>query len=66
MHTQIHKTHHILNLRGEAITFPLIVFFVINHGGYIQMSFCPRTPNILMGHNLLCRPPIEMKSEAKL
>jgi hypothetical protein len=27
-------------------TFPLIILFVINHGGYIQMSFCPMTPNL--------------------
>jgi len=33
-HTQIHKTHHGLDLK-EAITFPLIVFFVISHMGYI-------------------------------
>jgi hypothetical protein len=26
---------------GEATTFPLIVFFVISHRSYIQMSFCP-------------------------
>jgi hypothetical protein len=41
VHTQIHKTHHGSD-KGEATTFPLIVFSVINHGGYIQMSFCPR------------------------
>jgi hypothetical protein len=33
-HTRIHKTHHDLDL-GEATTFPLIVFSVISHGGYI-------------------------------
>jgi hypothetical protein len=38
-HTRTHKTHHGPDL-GEATTFPLIVFFVISHGGYIQMSFC--------------------------
>jgi hypothetical protein len=47
MHTQIHKTHHGSNL-GEATTFPFIVFFVINHRGYTQMSFCPRTPKMGM------------------
>ncbi len=31
---------------GEAITFPLILFFVINHGGCIQMSFCLKTPKL--------------------
>ncbi len=47
-HTQIHKickTHHGPNLE-EATTFPLIIFFVINHGDYIQMSFCPRIPKL--------------------
>jgi len=42
MHTWIHNIHHNLDL-GETITFPLIVFIVISHGGYIQISFCPRT-----------------------
>jgi ribosome assembly protein YihI (activator of Der GTPase) len=36
-HTRIHKTHHDPDL-GEATTFPLIVFSMINHKGYIQMS----------------------------
>jgi len=44
-HMRIHKTHHDPDL-GEATTFVLIVFSVINHGGYIQMWFCPRTPNL--------------------
>jgi hypothetical protein len=44
-HTQTHKVHHGPNL-GEATTFPLIVFFVISHGGYIQMSFFPKTPKL--------------------
>jgi hypothetical protein len=43
MHTQIHKIHHGPNL-GEATTFPLIIFYVINHEGYIEMSFCLGTP----------------------
>ncbi len=44
-HTQTHKTHHDPDL-GEATTFPLILLFVINHEGYIQMSFCPETPTL--------------------
>jgi hypothetical protein len=31
---------------GEAITFPLIVFFVLRHEPCTQMSFCPKTPNL--------------------
>jgi hypothetical protein len=60
-HTQTHKTHHDLNLE-EATTFPLIVFSMINHGGYIQMSFCPKTPKLgvpkfsKLGLPRLCRP----------
>jgi len=40
-HEQIwpHKTHHSLDL-GETTTFPLIVYFVPNHGTNTQMSFC--------------------------
>jgi hypothetical protein len=41
-HTQTHKIPHSLNL-GEVNTFPFIIFFMINHGGYIQMSFCFET-----------------------
>jgi len=40
-HTQTHKSHktcHSLDL-GEATIFPLIIFFVICHGGCTQMSF---------------------------
>ncbi len=44
--TQIHKTHHDPNL-GEAITFPLIVFFVLGDGANTQMSFCPDIPKIV-------------------
>jgi hypothetical protein len=44
-HTWTHKTHHGLDL-GEATTFPLIVFSVISHGGYIQTSFCPKIPKL--------------------
>ncbi len=36
---------------GEAITFPLIVFFVLNHGAITQKSFCPTTTKV--GCNLL-------------
>jgi hypothetical protein len=67
--TQIHKTHHGLDL-GEVTTFPLIVYFVPLHKAHIQMAFCPRTPEIpkvgtpvtLGPHNFAYRPPIEMKS----
>ncbi len=41
-HTWTHKTHYSMDL-GEAITFLLIALFVINHGGFIQMSFCLKT-----------------------
>jgi hypothetical protein len=44
-HTQTHETHHSLDL-GEATTFPLIVFFVLGHRAYTQMSFFPRTPKL--------------------
>jgi hypothetical protein len=44
-HTRPHKTHHGRNL-GEATTFSLLVFFVISHRGYIQMSFCLETPKL--------------------
>jgi hypothetical protein len=43
--TQTHKIHHGRDL-GEATTFPLIVFFVPNHGANTQMSFCPGTPKL--------------------
>jgi hypothetical protein len=44
-HTQTYKTHHDPNL-GEATTFPLIIFSVINQRGCIQMLFCPKTPKL--------------------
>jgi hypothetical protein len=44
MYTWIYKIHHGLDL-GEATTFPHIILFVINHEGYIQMSFCSGTLN---------------------
>jgi hypothetical protein len=75
--TQTHKTHHGPNL-GEATTFPLIVFSMFGHTANIQMSFCPRTPSwnpeipeigtptTLEAHNVLCKPPIEVRSKTKL
>ncbi len=35
-----HKTNHDPDL-GEAITFPLIVFYAPLHEAHIQMAFCP-------------------------
>jgi hypothetical protein len=43
--TRTHKIYHSLDL-GEATTFPLIVFYVLGHGAYTQMSFCLGTPNL--------------------
>jgi hypothetical protein len=43
--TQIHKIHQGSDL-GEANTFPLIVFLVLGHKAYTQMSFCFGTPNL--------------------
>jgi hypothetical protein len=37
-HAQTHQTHNGLDL-GEATTFPPIVFSIISHRGYTQMSF---------------------------
>jgi hypothetical protein len=39
--TWTHKTHHGLDL-GEAITFPLILYFVPLHEAHIQMAFFPQ------------------------
>ncbi len=39
--TQIHKTHHGLDL-GKAIIFPLMVFFVSGHEANTQMSKFPK------------------------
>jgi hypothetical protein len=39
--TRTHKTHHGLNL-GEAITFPLIVYYALLHEAHIQMVFLSR------------------------
>jgi hypothetical protein len=44
-HTRTHKTHHDLDL-GEAMTIPLIVFSVMSHRSYIQMSFCLGVPKL--------------------
>jgi hypothetical protein len=75
--TRIHKTHHGLDL-GEAITFPLIIYFVVNHGTNIQMAFFLGLPNgslkipkvgtstTLGAHNFVCRPLIEMRFKTKL
>jgi len=41
--TRTHKDHHGLDL-GEAITFPLIVYFMSGHGVNTQMAFGPETP----------------------
>jgi hypothetical protein len=38
-----HKTHHGLNSR-EATTFPHIIYFSPLREGYIQIVFCPGTP----------------------
>ncbi len=43
--TCTYNIHHNSDL-GEAITFPLIVFYVPSHGPCTQMSFCPRTPKL--------------------
>jgi hypothetical protein len=77
MYTRTHKTHHGPNL-VETTTFPLIIFFVINHGGCIQMSFfldsqvgSPEISKIgtlatLEAHNFLFKPLIEVRCKAKL
>ncbi len=78
MQIRTHKIHHSSNL-GETTTFPLIVFFVLGHGTYTQMSFCFRTPKLgflkfpkigtprtLKAYNFFYKPPIEMKFKAKL
>jgi len=38
--TWTYKTHRDPDL-GEATTFPLIIYFVPDHGTNTQMSFCP-------------------------
>jgi len=72
-HTRTHKIHHGPNLE-ETTTFYLIVLFMINHKGYIQMSFFHQDPQvgnpkiikigipmILEAHNFLCRLYIEVR-----
>ncbi len=71
---RIHKTHHGQDL-GEATTFPFKVLSMPSHRASTQMSFClglgspeiPKigTPAILEAHNFVCRPSIEVRSEAK-
>jgi len=63
---------------GEASTFPLIVYFMPGHGTSTKCHFVlglpsgnPKIPTtrisaILGAHNFVCKPSIEMKSEAKL
>jgi hypothetical protein len=81
MHTHTHKTHHSLDL-GETTTFPLIVFFVISHGGYIKMLFFSQLPwdsqvksfeifeirtfATLDAYNYLCSSLIEMRLKETL
>jgi hypothetical protein len=74
--TWIHKIHHGLDL-GEATTFSLIILFVPSHKASTQMSFCSKTRNLESQnslnwvshnfgfHNVVCRPPIEMRSKEK-
>jgi hypothetical protein len=75
--TRTHKIQHGLDL-GEAITFPLIVYFVLGNRTSTQMSFfleTPKwesrnskieTPTTLRGHNIVYRPLIEMRFEEEL
>ncbi len=75
--TRTHKTHHGPDL-GEATTFPLTLYSMPLHEAHIQMAFCHETPKwdpeipkvgtlVTLGpHNFVCRPMIEMRSEAKL
>ncbi len=75
--TRTHKTHHGPDLR-EAITFPLIIYFVSLCEAHIQMAFVLRLSNgsleilkvgilVTLGpHNFGARPLIEMKFKTKL
>ncbi len=68
--TRIHKTHHGPDL-GEATTFSLILYSVFGLETDIQMTFCLDTSQSWDSHdfgvhNFVCKPLIEMKSEAKL
>jgi hypothetical protein len=59
---------------GKPPPSPLIVYYVPFHKAHIQMAFCPRSPEIpkvttpttLGTHNFVCKPPNEMKFQAKL
>jgi hypothetical protein len=62
--TWIHNIHHGLDL-GEAITFPLIVFFVLGHRAYIEILEVGIHAT-LKAHNILCIPSIEVRFEEKL
>jgi hypothetical protein len=42
--TRTHKTHHGPDL-GEAITFPLIIYYVSSHMTRPKCHFVPRFPN---------------------
>jgi hypothetical protein len=77
MQTWIHKTHHNMDL-GEATTFPLIVIMCLAMGLASKCHFVLGLPSgsleihkvgtlaTLGAHNFVCRPPIEMRSKAKL
>jgi hypothetical protein len=57
---------------------PFILLSMPSHKAITQMSFCLRTPKLnpeileigtfatLEAHNFVCKPPIEMRSKAKL
>jgi hypothetical protein len=76
-HTQIHKTHHNLDL-GEATIFPLILCFMISHKVASKCHFSQDSqvmsleiPKIgilatLEPHNFLCKPSIEVRFKEKL
>ncbi len=63
---------------GGSHHFPFIIFYVIHHKSYIQMTFFSglqarnptileiEIPAILDTHNFLCKPLIEVKSKKKL
>jgi hypothetical protein len=75
--TQIHKIHHGPNL-GEATTSPFIVYYVLAMGPTLKWHFVPRLPSgspeipkvetttILVAHNFVCRPLIDMRFKIKL
>jgi hypothetical protein len=70
-HTWTHKTHHGLNLE-ETTTFPFIVFSMLGHKAYTQISFylgtIPEigTPLTLKAHYFLGKHLIEVRSKVKL